>query len=97
MTKEQLEKGQEIAKQIDLLQKFANENLVPKKPDYLFFKRNVGRRSLPITVEGKVTCGGYRRECCIEASDRLSQRIMRAIVEELAELKKEFEDIGWED
>ena len=94
MTKEELDRGEKLAEQIEVLQRFADKTLRPKKPISLMFWRNKPYRALPITVECMFPGSTINYRIAIHASDRLSQRIMHAIVDELKDLKAEFQEIG---
>lgn len=93
MTSEELKRGKEIAEQIEVLQRFVNDNMEPLNFWRLWFRRGEADfKSKNICVQAQFRF----HNAGVEASERLSQRIMRAIVDELADLKAEFENIGEE-
>ena len=91
MTSEELKRGKEIAEQIEVLQQFVDENMEPINFWRMWIRRGTkDYKSKNICVQAQFRF----HDAGVEASERLSQRIMRAIVEELAELKAEFEEVG---
>ena len=89
MTIKDFDRAKELQGQIDALDKFVKDCMEPV--GCLWFARCREARTLPITV-----ARGTQEIIvnAVDASDRLSTRIMIAVMEELEDLHREFESLG---